>query len=80
MNYIHVLRRSSDLVVVHEANAILADPLKDRTSKSKVSAHQRIYEYLTIRGLNPKFEILENVCSCDLVKLMTKNDRVFKLD
>ena len=62
------------LIVYHyNANAILADPLKDRTAKSIVSAHQRIYEYLTIRGLKPKFEILDNKCSHDLVKLMTSN-------
>ena len=68
------------LIVYHyDANSILAEPLKDRTAESIASAHQRIYEYLTIRGLKPKFEILDNACSRDLVKLMTKNDIAFQL-
>ena len=68
------------LIVYHyDANAILAEPLKDITAKSIASAHQQIYEYLTIRGLKPKFEILDNECSRDLVKLMTKNNIVFQL-
>ena len=68
------------LIVYHyDANTILADTLKDRTAKSIASAHQRIYDYLTIRGLKPKFEILDNECSRDLIKLMTKNEIVFQL-
>ena len=51
----------------------------DRTAKSIASAHQRIYNYLTIRGLKLKFEILDNECSHDLIKLMTKNDIIFQL-
>ena len=36
------------LIVYHyDANAILAEPLKDRTAKSIASAHQRIYDPFT---------------------------------
>ena len=63
----------------YNANSILTEPLKDRTEKSIASAHQRICNYLTIRGLKPKLEILDNECSRDLVQLMTKNEIKFQL-
>ena len=55
------------LIIYHyDVNAIIAEPLKDRTVKSIANAHERIYDYLTIRGLKPKFEILDNECSREM--------------
>ena len=68
------------LIVYHyDANAIIAEPLKDRTAGSIAKAHERVYDYLTARGLAPKVEILDNECSAELVRLMRKRKIAFQL-
>ena len=68
------------LIIYHyDANCIIAEPLKDRTAGEIAKAHQRVYDYLKLRGLQPKFEILDNECSGDLIRMMTKNNINFQL-
>ena len=74
------LRNKYILIIYHyDTNAILADPLKDRTARSIADAHERIYDYLTIRGLKPMFEILDNKCSEYLIRVMTKYNIAYQL-
>ena len=42
-------------------------------------AHEQVYDYLTLRGLKPKFEILDNECFAELVRLMEKQEISFQL-
>ena len=60
------------LIVYHYgSNAIIAEPLKDRTAGSIAKAYEQVYNYLTLRSMKPKFEILDKECSAELVRLMT---------
>lgn len=68
------------LIVYHyDANAIIAEPLRDRTAGEIAKAHERVYNYLTLRGLKPKFEILDNECSAELIRMMKKHDIQYQL-
>ena len=67
------------VMYVYDANAIIAEPLKDRTAGEIARAHQTLYTYLTDRGLKPNFEVLDNECSAELVRVMTKNNITFQL-
>ena len=68
------------LIVYHyDANAIIAEPLKDRTAGEIAKAHERVYNYLPIRGLKPKFEILDNERSTELIRMMNKHNIQYQL-
>ena len=68
------------LIMYHyDANAIIAEPLKDRTAQSIANAHEKVYDYLTNRGLKPLFEVLDNECSKTLIAVMTKRNISFQL-
>jgi ABC-type antimicrobial peptide transport system ATPase subunit len=38
----------------YDANAILTEPLKNRTEAELSRAYKKMYEYLKAKGLNPK--------------------------
>ena len=67
------------IIYNYDANAIIAEPLKDRTVGEIARGHQVIYMYLQDRGLAPRFEILDNECSAELTKVMRKNKISFQL-
>ena len=68
------------LIIYHyDTNCIIAEPLKDRTAGEIAKAHQRVYDCLKLRGLQLKFEILDNECSGDLIRVITKNNINFQL-
>ena len=67
------------VVYNYDANAILAEPLRDRSAAEISRAHQVIYTYLTDRGLKPNFKVLNNKCSTELVRVMRKNTNEFQL-
>ena len=67
------------IVYNYDANAIIAEPLKDRTAGEIARGHQVVYTYLKDRGLSPKFEVLDNECSAELVAVMRKNKIKFQL-
>ena len=58
---------------------IIVEPLKYRTAGSIARAHEQVYNYLTLWVLKPKFEILGNECSTELVRLLTKQDISFQV-
>ena len=59
--------------------ASLAEPLKDRTAGEIAKSHERVYDYLALRGLKPQFEVLENKYSGELIRMMTKHKISFQL-
>ena len=62
-----------------DANSIIAEPLEDRTASEIARGHQVVYTYLKDRSLSPKYEVLDNECSAELVKVMRKNNIKFQL-
>ena len=67
------------VVYNYDFNAILAEPLRDKSSAEISWAHQVIYTYLTNRGLKPSLEVLDNKCSTELIWVMQKNTIEFQL-
>ena len=65
------------VVYNYDANAILAEPLRDRSAAEIARAHQVLYTYLTDRGLKPNFEVIDNEYSTELIQVMRKNDIAF---
>ena len=48
---------------IHDANAILAIPVKNRSKQSLIDEYTTIYEKLTSSGLTPQLHISDNECS-----------------
>jgi hypothetical protein len=44
------------IVYKHDSNAILAEPMKNRTEHEMIRAYGTIHQYLTNRGLKPKLQ------------------------
>ena len=51
------------IVYDYNVNAIIAEPLKGQTAGMLSKSHQRVYDYLTLRDLSPRFELIDNKCS-----------------
>ena len=64
---------------VYDVNTIIAEPLNGKTAGEIARAHQRLYTYLTDRGLKPNFGVLDNECSEELVRVMTKKQNYFPI-
>ena len=56
MNYILI-------VYVYNCNAILARPMKNRSSKETIKVYKEIYRYLELRGMKPRLHKLDNEVS-----------------
>ena len=64
------------VMYVYDANAVLAEPLKNRTGGEITTAYKYLVEYLTIRGYKPQVHWLDNEASASL-----KNyDKTLKID
>lgn len=63
----------------YDANAIISEPIKNRTARETTKAHERMYEYFTSRELKPKYEVLNNDISNELMTAMRKHDITFQL-
>jgi hypothetical protein len=63
----------------HDSNAILAEPLKNRTAKFIVTAYQRIHQLLVFRGLRPQLQRLNNEASASLRNFLTTKNVDFQL-
>ena len=48
------------LIYAYEPNAIIVDPLWDRTKESILQSYQKIIGHLTKRGLKPRLKLLDN--------------------
>ena len=47
----------------YESNAILVQPMKNRSDESFVTAYKEIYKYLGDRGRKPTINVTDNKCS-----------------
>ena len=52
------------LVLYHyDSNKILTEPMKNRTKAEIVRSYEKLSNYLIDRGIQPKFQILDNESS-----------------
>ena len=72
MNYILVMYDYS-------SNAILAEPLKNRSDAEYLRAYEKIYDYLEVCGLKPTFNIMDNEASTEVKRYMTIRDMKYQL-
>jgi hypothetical protein len=63
----------------YDSNAILATPIKNRTSTSLVNAFNELTDQLISKGLTPQFQILDNEASIELQKAITNKKISFQL-
>ena len=62
-----------------DSNAILGEPMKNRTKEEIVRAIQQLYKYLKSRGISPKLHILDNEASKKLKQCITTNNTKYQL-
>ena len=62
------------LVIYHyDSNAILAEPMKTRSKGDILQAYRKIHTKLTLHGMKPKLQMLDNEVSTILLNYMQKN-------
>ena len=59
---------------IHDANAIMAVPIKNRSEQSLVDGYKEIYEKLTTSGLQPRLHISDNECSAAFKRFLAVHD------
>jgi hypothetical protein len=62
-----------------DSNAILVEPMKNRTAGEVVQAYQVLIDCLNSAGIFPKLHILDNECSDDMKKTIKSNKMDFQL-
>ncbi len=62
-----------------DSDAILVEPMKNRTAGKMVPAYQVLIDHLNSAGLFPKLHILDNECSADMKETIKSNKMVFQL-
>jgi hypothetical protein len=62
-----------------DSNAILVEPMKNRTAGEMVRAYQVLIDCLNSAGIFPKLHILDNECSADMKKTIKSNKMDFQL-
>jgi hypothetical protein len=70
--YIMVLTES-------DSDAILVEPMKNRTSGEMICMYQTLVEQLRVAGIAPKEHILDNECSEDFKAAITTNNMTYQL-
>jgi hypothetical protein len=70
--YIMVLTES-------DSDAILVEPMKNRTSGEMIRTYQTLVERLRVAGIAPKEHILDNECSADFKAAITTNNMTYQL-
>jgi hypothetical protein len=63
----------------YDSNAILAEPLRNRTGPEIHRAYKKLHQVLVSHGLRPKLQRLDNECSTLLKKFMTEEQVDFQL-
>ena len=56
----------------HDSNAILAGPIKNRKGQTLIDAFLKLTNILISKGMQPKFQILDNEASFELKQAITK--------
>jgi hypothetical protein len=74
-------RRNQYIMVLAEvdSNAILVEPMKNRTAGKMVRAYQVLIDRLNSAGIFPKLHILDNKCSADMKETIKSNKMEFQL-
>ena len=67
------------IVYDHDSNAILAEPLKNRSAKSIVDGFKVLYNILLSRGLKPQLQRLDNEASALLRAFLTEKQIDYQL-
>jgi hypothetical protein len=62
-----------------DSNAILVEPMKNRSAGEMVRAYQVLIDHLNSAGIFPKLHILDNECSADMKKTIKSNKMDFQL-
>jgi hypothetical protein len=63
----------------YDSNAILAEPMKNRTDREMVRAFKHLHAYLCDRGLRPKLQKLDNEASTALQHAMRQENIDYQL-
>ena len=67
------------VIYAYDPNAILVEPLPDRSKESILQVYQKIIQHLTRRGFKPRLQRLDNEASKLLQYEMDKNQIQWKL-
>ena len=62
----------------HDSNAILAKPLRTKSSTEHLQHVKEVHQYLNSRGIHPRIHVLDNECS-NLVKDYVKSEKKIDL-
>ncbi len=62
-----------------DSDAILVEPMKNRTAGEMVRAYQVLIDRLNSTGIFPKLHILDNECSADMKETIKSNKMEFQL-
>lgn len=63
------------MLYVYDSNAILAEPMKNRSNAETIRAHSKLHRYLVERGLTPQLQKVDNKASTAL-KLFLRNANI----
>jgi hypothetical protein len=64
---------------IYYCNYIKVVPMKSRSALERVKAYDSIHQELTVKGLKPKLQTLDNEASTALKKFFTINDITYQL-
>ena len=68
------------MVLAHpDSNAILQEPMKNRTSGEMIRAYQKLINRLKMAGITPRRHILDNECSADFKQTIRDNKMTYQL-
>ena len=62
-----------------DSNAILAEPMKNRSEREMVQVYTKMHTYLCRRGLKPRLQKLDNECPAGLKAFMADEDVTYQL-
>jgi hypothetical protein len=63
----------------YDSNAILANPIKSRKAEDIAAGYEFCYQQLTVAGIRPIIQRLDNEASNDLIKAITDKNLQYQL-
>jgi hypothetical protein len=78
----HASSKGSKYVMVlydFDSNAILAEPIKNKTEREQLVATTKLHDYLRARGLSPTMHVMDNECPPAIKKYFRANNIRFQL-
>jgi hypothetical protein len=64
---------------IYDCNYVNVIPMKSRSTSEWVKAYDSVHQALTVKGLKPKLQTLDNEASAALKNFFTANDIVYQL-